>query len=491
MNLKKPRPRGVHQRRARDIRLRAALLTFPTVAERLIPADVRRVLQGLARSGHQAFLVGGCVRDLLLGRRPADWDVTTDAVPQRVQAVFRRTRPTGVAHGTVTVLAGRRPVEVTTFRTEGGYSDRRRPDWVDFTDRLELDLARRDFTINAVALDHRGRLHDPFGGLDDLAAGVVRAVGDPNARFAEDALRMLRAVRFAAQLAFRIEEDTLAAVRRHAHLLDHVSSERIRDEFGKLLLAPEPAPALEILKDTGLLGRFLPELLEGVDVAQNVHHAFTVWKHNVLACQHAPPVLTLRLAALLHDVAKPRCLGIDEAGGRHFYHHEVIGAQMADAVLRRLRFDNATREKVVHLIRHHLALHHYPDMSDAAVRRLIRRIGLEHLDDLIALRIADRRASGTKRSDLSRGTRLLLRRIEQVLAEDAAFGLKDLKVNGHDVMRVLGVPPGRIVGRILNALLEEVLEDPTLNEPETLERLIREKARELPGQTGIGPGSPA
>ncbi|MFO7246304.1 MAG: HD domain-containing protein [Thermaerobacter sp.] len=470
---------GGERRRVRPIGLRAALLSFPTVTDRLIPSGVRRVLLGLARAGHQACLVGGCVRDLLLGRPPSDWDVATDARPERVQALFDRTRPTGIAHGTVTVLVGRRPVEVTTFRTEGTYSDRRRPDWVEFTGRLELDLARRDFTINAMALDHRGRLHDPFGGLRDLEAGVIRTVGDPGARFQEDALRMLRAVRFAAQLEFRIEPEVLEAIREHAALLGHVSAERIRDEFSKILLAPRPAPALETLRETGLLERFLPELLEGVGVAQNVHHAFTVWEHNVLACQHARPDLVLRLAALLHDVAKPRCLTVDPDGSRHFYHHEVVGAQMADAILRRLRFDNATREKVVHLIRHHLALHHYPDMSDAAVRRLIRRIGLEHLDDLIALRIADRKASGTKRSELSRGTRLLLRRIEQVLAEDAAFGLKDLKVDGHDVMRVLGIPPGPLVGRILNALLEAVLEDPSLNEPETLERLIREKAQEL------------
>jgi len=479
MKARIQRPQGGDRRRARQIRLRAALLGLPTVRERLVPAAVRRVLLQLARAGHQACLVGGCVRDLLLGRPPTDWDVATDARPEQVQALFPRTRPTGIAHGTVTVLAGRRPVEVTTFRTEGAYSDRRRPDWVDFTDRLDLDLARRDFTINALALDHRGRLHDPFGGAADLIAGVVRAVGDPAARFDEDALRMLRAVRFAAQLEFRIEPATLAAIRGHAALLDHVSAERIRDEFNKLLLAPRPVPALEILRETGLLERFLPELLEGVGVAQNVHHAFTVWEHNILACQHAEPVLTLRLAALLHDVEKPRCLTVDAQGNRHFYHHEVVGAQMADAILRRLRYDNATREKVVHLVRHHLALHHYPDMSDAAVRRLIRRIGLEHLDDLIALRIADRRASGTKRSDLSRGTRLLLRRIEQVLAEDAAFGLKDLKIDGHDVMRILEIPPGPLVGRVLNAVLERVLEDPALNEPEILADLVRELAREL------------
>ena len=472
-------PTTPEARRARDVRLRAALLAFPTVRDRLIPAQVRWVLRRLRRAGHAAYLVGGCVRDLLLGRPPGDWDVTTSAEPAVVQRTFPRTRPTGIQHGTVTVLAGNRPVEVTTFRTEGGYSDRRRPDWVRFTPSLEEDLARRDFTINAMALDADGRLVDPFGGLQDLTAGVVRAVGDPEERFREDALRMLRAIRFAAQLEFILDPATLGAIARHAALLDHVSRERIRDEFSKLLLAPHPADALRLLKSTGLLERFLPELLEGDGVAQNVHHAYTVFDHNIRACQEAPPALHLRLAALLHDIAKPRCLSIDERGERHFYHHEVVGAQMADEILRRLRYDNATRRRVVHLVRHHLALHHYPDMTDAAVRRLIRRIGLEHLEDLIKLRIADRRASGTKRTALSRGARLLLQRIEKVLQEDAAFGLKDLAVDGYDVMRVLQIEPGPLVGKILKALLEAVLDDPSLNEPATLERLMKEKYREL------------
>lgn len=459
----------------RAVRLRAGLLSFRTVRRRLIPAQVQWVLGKLRAAQFEAYLVGGCVRDLLLGRPPGDWDIATAATPDQVQATFSRTRPTGIAHGTVTVLAGNRALEVTTFRTEGKYSDHRHPDWVRFTTAIEADLSRRDFTINAMALSEDGRLIDPFHGLRDLCRGVIRAVGNPEQRFKEDALRMLRAVRFSAQLGFRIDDATLAAIAKHAALLQHVSKERIRDEFSKLLLAPKPQAALNTLKDTGLLQQFLPELLEGVGVEQNIHHAYTVWEHNVRACEEAPPVLHLRLAALLHDVAKPRCLTVDEHGGRHFYHHEVVGAQMANDILRRLRYDNDTRRRVVHLIRHHLALHHYPDMTDAAVRRLIRRIGLEHLDDLVQLRIADRKASGTKRSPLSRGATLLLRRIEKVLEEDAAFGLKDLAVNGHDVMRILQIPPGPKVGKVLNDLLEMVLEDPSLNDPQTLEQIIREK----------------
>lgn len=461
-------------RSAKEIRLRAGLLAFPAVRRRLIPAQVQWVLKRLRNAKFDAFLVGGCVRDLLLGRPPGDWDIATAATPEQVQAIFPRTRPTGIAHGTVTVLAGNRPLEVTTFRIEGEYSDHRRPDWVRFTTALEADLSRRDFTINAMALDVDGRVVDPFNGMADLIDGIVRAVGNPDQRFLEDALRMLRAIRFAAQLEFEIEAETLAAISRHAESLIHVSKERIRDEFNKLILAPKPRRALNLLKSTGLLAQFLPELLEGAGVEQNVHHAFTVWDHNVRACEEAPPVLHLRLAALLHDVAKPRCLSVDKHGQRHFYHHEVVGAQMANDILRRLRYDNDTRRRVVHLIRHHLALHHYPDMTDAAVRRLIRRIGLENLEDLILLRIADRRASGTKRTPLSRGATLLLKRIEKVLQEDAAFGLKDLAINGHDVMETLNIPPGPMVGKILSELLEMVLEEPSLNDPDKLKKLAKE-----------------
>lgn len=469
------------RRAVQPVRLRVGLLSFPTVRNKLIPAQVQWVLRKLKAAGYAAYLVGGCVRDLLLGRAPGDWDIATAATPQEVQSVFRRTRPTGIAHGTVTVLAGNRAVEVTTFRTEGDYSDHRRPDWVQFTREIEADLSRRDFTVNAMALDDGGRLIDPFGGVNDLIRGVIRAVGQPDQRFQEDALRMLRALRFSAQLNFQVHPETLAAIKRHAQLLSHVSKERIRDEFSKLIMAPKPLDALNALKDTGLLEIFLPELLEGVGVEQNIHHAYTVWEHNIRACQEAPPELHLRLAALLHDVAKPRCLTIGEDGSRHFYHHEIVGAQMANTILRRLRYDNETRRRVVHLVRHHLALHHYPDMSDSAVRRLIRRIGLENLDDLIKLRIADRRASGTKRAPLSRGTSLLLRRIEQVLQEDAAFGLKDLAANGHDIMEWLGLSPGPAIGRILNDLLEMVLEDPKLNDRDTLERIVKEKYQDVAG----------
>jgi len=453
-----------------------------------VPSPVRAVMRHFRKHGFEAYVVGGCVRDLCLGKTPKDWDLATNATPDVVQRLFRQTRPTGIKHGTVTVIYRGMPIEVTTYRIEKGYSDFRRPDQVEFTGEIRQDLARRDFTINALALSENGTLLDFFGGLDDLQAGIIRAVGDPAERFGEDALRMLRAVRFAAQLGFEIEPETFAAIRENAHLLVHVSAERIRDEFVRALLSPAPRYAVELLRETGLLAHFLPELLEGVDFEQNRHHRYSVWEHNLLALehisQHAPAELHLRLAALLHDIAKPRTLTVDSEGRRHFYHHETEGARLAAEILRRLRFDNDTIKKVTHLIRHHLALHHYPEMTDAAIRRLIRRIGLENLDDLIYLRAADRAASGTKKGPISGGTRLLLERIEQVLAADAAFGLKDLAVNGHDVMAAAGIRPGPLVGKILNHLLEEVLDDPEKNTRTYLLPRIQQLAAELSAASG-------
>ncbi len=451
----------------------------PDCLRRRVPAAVRRVLGTLEDAGWQAYLVGGCVRDLLRDVGPKDWDVATDARPEAVMALFPRVRPTGIAHGTVTVLTRGGPVEVTTFRVEEAYTDHRHPDAVRFVAEIEADLSRRDFTINAMALDSGGRLVDPFGGLEDLLIHRrVRAVGDPESRFREDALRLLRAVRFAAELDLEIDPQTLAAVGPNASLLTHVSAERVRDEFSRIVTSRAPGRALEVMRQTDLLAQFLPELLEGVGVEQNIHHRYDVWTHALLSVANTPPRLELRLAALLHDVAKPRCLVV-ENGERHFYHHEVVGAHLTRSVLRRLRYPTAVIDRVVHLVRRHMDLHHQRDMSDAAVRRLVRRIGLEHLDDLLVLRRADRIASGNKPGAVSRGTRRLLERIDRVLAEDAAFGLKDLAVDGHDVMRVAGIGPGPAVGRILNALLEAVLDDPGLNTRPALEDLVRQYARAL------------
>ncbi|ADU50260.1 polynucleotide adenylyltransferase/metal dependent phosphohydrolase [Thermaerobacter marianensis DSM 12885] len=461
--------------------------------DRLVPAPVREVLTRLGEHGHAAYLVGGCVRDLLMARPPKDWDVATSARPEEVRRIFPRTIPTGIEHGTVTVRARGLSVEVTTFRQESGYSDFRHPDRVEFTRDLRADLERRDLTINAMALDAEGRLHDPLGGLADLEAGVVRAVGDPDERFREDALRLLRVVRFAARFGYRVEPRTEAALARCAPLIRHVSWERIREEMSGLLVSPRPAWGLELLRTSGLLEPIWPELLEGVGVAQNVHHAYTVWEHNLLACQYTPPVLRLRLAGLLHDVGKPRTVSVDARGQRHFYHHEVVGADMARQMLRRLKFDNDTVRHVAHLVRHHLALHHYPGMTDAAIRRLIQRIGFDYLEDLIILRVADRAASGTKRAPISRGAYRLLTRMEKILEQDAAFSLHDLAIDGHDVMAATGLGPGPAIGWILQKLLEDVLDEPGRNRRQWLMERAAELRAEAEARFGGGrrAGTPA
>ncbi len=446
-----------------------------------IPGPVRRVLETIAGSGGEAVVVGGCVRDLLMGLKPEDWDVATSLPPQRVREIFPRTIPTGIEHGTVTVVSGEMGIEVTTYRTEGEYSDSRRPDWVSFSTDLVEDLARRDFTFNAMALTSTGKLIDPFLGLRDLARGLVTTVGSPSDRFSEDALRMVRAVRFAAQLGMELETDVFEACSEMADNLRAVSRERIRHEIDRILMSPNPARGFQLLMETGLLQQFWPELVEGVGLAQNRHHAFTVWEHSILSLEGMSRIegsdLALRLSALLHDVAKPRTMEEGEEGDRHFHNHHVVGAAVARRMLSRLRYDKKTMARVEHLIRHHMSLHHYPDMKDSAIRRLINRVGLENIDDLINLRVADRAGSGTKEEPLSRGTMYLLNRIARVLEEDAAFGLKDLAVDGNDVMRVAGVAPGPEVGKILEKLLDEVLEDPSLNDRCILEKRIEEIAR--------------
>ncbi len=446
-------------------------------APALIPQEVSHVLRVLDSSGERSYVVGGCVRDLLLQREPGDWDLASSARPGKVRQLFCRTIPTGVEHGTVTVLRNEHHIEVTTFRTEGSYSDHRRPDWVRFTNHLEDDLGRRDFTINAMAMDRCGGLYDPYHGLRAMACKSIQTVGKPAKRFSEDALRMMRAVRFAAELDFDIEKRTEQAIRCNCQLLEEVAPERIRQELDRLMLSAKPAWGIRLMARTGLLQQFWPELMEGQGVVQNIHHAHTVWEHSVQtlsAMARRSDSLKMRLAALLHDVAKPRCMSADEDGSRHFYNHHVVGAAVARRMLQRLRYDNRTTDGVTHLIRHHMALHHYPQMKDAAIRRLINRVGVANISDLVQLRIADRLGSGTKDTPLSRGARRLLDRIDRVLTEDAAFGLGDLAVDGNDVMLQGGLDPGPEVGRVLETLLDEVLENPSLNTRPALIQRIRE-----------------
>jgi tRNA nucleotidyltransferase (CCA-adding enzyme) len=447
-----------------------------------VPPAVLELCGRLRSHGKRAWVVGGCVRDVLRGAQANDWDVATDARPPELVRIFPRAIPTGIEHGTVTVVKDGHHYEVTTLRGEGTYSDGRRPDWVEYVDDITRDLARRDFTINAIALDPLdGHLLDPFGGMKDLEKGVLRAVGDPRLRFAEDGLRVLRAARFVATLELALDPATEEAIEPTLDTYRKVAHERVRDEWMKTMKARRPSRAFEVMRRTGILGVTCPELLEGVGMTQNKWHAYDVWRHGMEcldACE-ADPIL--RIAALLHDVGKPRTRAwSDKTQDYTFYDHDRVGAEIAEPIAARLRFSNDERARIVTLVRHHLF--HYDDWTDAAVRRWIRRVGSERVEDLYVLNAADVRAKGRDfEADLDALTRLKAH-VARVLAEGAALSTRDLLVNGKDIMRELGVAPGRIIGEILDHLLEVVTGDPSKNERETLLALAREylEARKKP-----------
>ncbi|NMB75159.1 MAG: HD domain-containing protein [Myxococcales bacterium] len=433
---------------------------------------MREIVVRLTRLDRPSYVVGGVIRDLLLGRKPVDWDVATLARPEEVCGEFEKVIPTGIAHGTVTVLNRGMSVEVTTFRGEGAYSDGRHPDRVVFLESLEEDLKRRDFTINAIAYDiERKTLLDPFGGQRDLQRRVVRAVGNPMARFSEDGLRPLRAVRFASILGFSIEKKTFSAIRKCLPVFRKVAPERVREELLKMLAGPRPERGIEMLRSSGLLGEILPELLPGFGFAQNRFHRHDVYRHALACLRHSRGDPVFRLAVLLHDIGKVMTAA-GPPGMRTFYNHEKVSAQEADDVLARLRFSNDERRRVRALIENHM-IHYEPAWSDGAIRRLVRRIGRENLEDAFRMQEADVLGRGRLvRQGLS-NLRRLKARIRRVLRQDAALKVTDLAINGSDVMRLLQIEPGPRVGRILTALLEHVTDSPKDNSRQRLEELVR------------------
>ncbi len=461
-----------------------------------VPEDVLAVLRVLRAAGKQAWLAGGAVRDLVCGLpdSPQDFDVATDARPEQVQKLFPRTVPTGVQHGTVTVLSGEHKIEVTTFRGEGPSLDGRRPSSVQFLGEIDGDLARRDFTVNAMAWDPiAGVLRDPFGGVEDLRRRRLRAVGDPLQRFREDGLRPLRAVRFASTLRLALEPATRRAIPQALDVFEKVAKERVRDELVKLLVrgAP-PSRGLRLLQRTGLLARIWPELLEGVNFVQNRYHAYDVWRHTLRCVDFSPPDLIVRLAALLHDVAKPRSAAPKEAApglvprgpeGRQavehtFYDHEKVGARLAAEMMQRLKFPRRETERVALLVLEH-NWHYQPEWNDATVRRTLARIGTEELPALWALRRADLQARGRLVEEGLANQAAAEARFAAELARASALNVTDLTIGGEDVMRELALPPGPVVGQVLSKLLDRVLDDPDLNSREELIRLLPETLQKL------------
>jgi tRNA nucleotidyltransferase (CCA-adding enzyme) len=431
----------------------------------VVPADVHALCERLRSQGKRAWIVGGCVRDVLRGREPSDWDVATDARPADLLRIFPRAIPTGIEHGTVTVLKGEHHYEVTTLRGEGTYTDGRRPDWVEFVDDITADLARRDFTVNAIALDPAdGKLIDPFDGRGDMQRGLLRAVGDPQARFSEDGLRVLRAARFVATLELTLDPATEAAIEPTLGTYRKVAAERVRDEWIKTMKARQPSRAFDVMRRTGILQVTCPPLLEGVGMEQNKWHAYDVWRHGMEcmdACE-ADPIL--RMAALLHDVGKPRTRAwSDKTKDYTFYDHDRVGAEIAEPILANLRFSNDDRARIVDLVRFHL-FHYSDDWTDAAVRRWVRRVGPARVEDLYLLNEADVRAKGRDFDADLQALASLKAHVARVLAEGAAMSTRDLKINGHDLIQELGIRPGRIIGQILDALLEAVTADPALND---------------------------
>lgn len=450
----------------------------------MIPKYIIKIIKELQAAGYEGYIVGGCVRDFLMKKTPQDWDITTNALPEEMLRVFPEAKYEN-AFGTVLLPIRHTPasgqekgeledvVEITTYRSEQGYSDRRHPDLIQFETELDKDLERRDFTINALAINPSDpdKVIDLFGGQKDIKLKIIRAVGEPSDRFKEDALRMLRAVRFSSQLGFELEPKTQRAIVKLAGSLKFVSKERVRDELIKILSSDRPAEGIKLLNECHLLQYILPELEQGIGVNQDRHHIYPVFKHNLLALKYCPSKeWPVRLAALLHDVAKPKTRKII-GGIATFYNHEYLGAKMVAKIMARLKFSSADQLRVVNLVKNHMFYYNVGEVTAASVRRLIVKVGRENLKDLIDLRIADRLGSGTPKA-MPYKLRHLQYMMEKV--QNDPISVKMLKLNGDDLMKLLNIPPSPKIGAILEVLLSEVIEEPELNELAVLKKRAKE-----------------
>ncbi len=451
-----------------------------------IPKEVLSIAKSFEKEGFLLYLVGGCVRNILLEKEVKDWDFTTNATPEEILKLL----PDGFYDNTfgtvgIPIKKGEETItvlEITTFRTEKGYSDLRHPDNVSWGSSIEEDLSRRDFTINAIAIPINDGLFqqkldiiDPFDGRKDLDKRIIRAVGDPNERFKEDALRLMRAIRFAAQLNFEIESQTLSAINSDASLIEHVARERVHDELMKIFASDHSFEGVMLLKNTNILSHILPELLEGIGVSQKRpgrHHTTDVFDHNIFSLKFCPstdPVV--RFATLIHDIGKPRVATKDKDGYVIFHNHEIVGSKLAYEICDRLRFSKKEKERITKLIRWHMFTVD-EHITDSAVRRFIRRIGAENVQDMMDLRIGDRLGGGTQTAESWR-LKLFKKRVEEQLAP-APFSINDLAIDGNDVMKELGIKPGPVIGNILLKLFEEVDEDLSKNNKDFLLKRIHD-----------------
>ena len=449
-----------------------------------LPKQVQFVMQQLKKNGFQSYIVGGCVRDILRGIKPNDWDIATNAKPEETIKIF----PNNFYNnnfGTVTVLSNQeeKGIEITPFRTEEKYTDKRHPDKIKWAKTIGQDLSRRDFTVNAIAMDWKLKIIDPFNGQKDLKDKVIRAVGDPEKRFSEDALRLIRAVRFATALGpnkiWKIEEKTKKAIQKKAELLNFISQERIRDELMKIIMSERGAKGVETLRKLGLLKYIIPELEQGFGIGQNKHHIYQIYQHNILSLEYACQKgfsKYVRLSALLHDIAKPKTKqgnGLDST----FYNHEILGAKMTNEILQRLRFSKKDIEKIVKLVRYHLFYSNVGEVKEASVRKLVREIGKENINELLQLRMCDRIGSGVPKAEPYKLRHL--RYIIEKVSEDPV-SVKMLKIKGHDIMQILKISPGPKIGKILDILLSNVLDNPKENKKQDLEKQVKklEKLKE-------------
>jgi tRNA nucleotidyltransferase (CCA-adding enzyme) len=438
-------------------------------------AGIARITDTFRRNNFECYMVGGSVRDLVIGHEAYDFDFATNARPNDVMKLFKRVAPTGIKHGTVTLLIDGNTFEVTTYRSDGVYLDGRRPESVSFSDSLEEDVMRRDFTMNGLAYDlTAGEIIDYVDGLGDISRKMIRTIGSATDRLNEDGLRSYRACRLASKLNFTIDDPTLAAIHATLPIAELVSVERVRDEFVKLLQTIKPSVGIEYMRVTGLLDLFLPELTACFDVSQNKFHMYDIYYHCLYSCDAAiRSDVIIRLSALLHDIGKVPTRREGTEGDNVFYNHEVIGARMTKKIMRRLKFSNEEIERTVNLVYNHM-FHYTNEWTDGAVRRFMRKVGVENLRDLFELRKADRKGNGS-REGLPVPILELEKRIAKIIEAENAITVKDLEIDGYDIMSEFSIQPGPVIGKLLGELLEIVLDHPELN---TKEYLL-EKAREI------------